>query len=291
VTWDIRGKRVLITGGNTGIGRASAAELLRRGARVTITAREARKGERAVEELSSLPGVEAGQLEWRFLDLARASSVRAFAQEFEAAHERLDVLLHNAGLVLSERRTTEDGLEMTFGVNHLGPFLLTRELQGMLRRSAPARIVVVASEAHRMARRGLDFDDLQSEQRYGGVAVYGASKLANILFARELAGRMEGSGVTVNCLHPGVVATDFTRDGDAGGSWGFFFKWFRPFLKSPEKGARTSVHLVTAAELSEVSGAYFKDSKRARPSGAARSAEQAERLWAVSEELAARLLP
>ena len=180
---------------------------------------------------------------------------------------------------------------MTFGVNHLGPFLLTRELQGMLLRSAPARVIVVASDAHRMARAGLDFDDLQGERRYAGVPAYGASKLANILFTRELARRTAGSGVTVNCLHPGVVATDFARDGDAGGTWGFFFKWFRPFMKTPEQGARTSVHLATAPELNEVSGGYFKGCRPARPSKAAESIEQAERLWAVSEQLAAELLP
>jgi NAD(P)-dependent dehydrogenase (short-subunit alcohol dehydrogenase family) len=291
VDWDIRGKRVLITGGNAGIGRATAAALLSHGARVTITARDARKGEQAVEALRGQAGVEPDQLEWRHLDFASASSVGAFAREFEAAYERLDVLVHNAGLVLSERRLTQDGLEMTFGVNHLGPFLLTRALQGLLLRSAPARVIVVASEAHRMARGGLDFDDLQGERRYEGVPAYGASKLANILFTRELARRIEGSGVTVNCLHPGVVATDFTRDGDAGGAWGFFFKWFRPFLKSPEQGARTSVHLATAPELCEVSGGYFKGCKSARPSKAAESSEQARRLWDVSERLAAELLP
>jgi len=281
--WSIRGKRVLITGGNSGIGLATAAELCRRGARVVLTARDAGRGEGAVESiLRAQPTADVGL---RLLDLASRASIENFAAGVMGDFERLDVLIHNAGVILSERREAGNGVEMTFMVNHLGPFLLQHRLEPLLRRSAPARVICVASKAHLRCWRGLDFDDLQWTRGYAAVAVYGASKFANILFTRELARRLEESGVTANCLHPGVVATQFTRDGDAGGAWGFFFEHLRFLLRSPEKGARTSVFLACAPELAGRSGGYYADRRLVRPSRAARDGAAARRLWAESERL------
>lgn len=282
MVWDIRGKRVVITGGNCGIGLATAEELCRRGARVTITARDRTKGESAIAGIAArVPGA---QVDWRLLDLADRDSIRAFAEGVLADFERLDVLIHNAGLVLSERQELADGVEAMFGINHLGPFLLTHLLEPLLKRSAPARVVVVASRAHTRVP-GLDFDDLQSTRGYDGFRVYSASKLANVLFTRELARRLEGSGVTANCLHPGVVATRFGRDGDARGVVAFLFNYLGMFLLTPEKGARTSVHLACEPALEGSSGGYYVRCRSVSPSAAGRDSEAATRLWEASERL------
>lgn len=286
MVWDIRGKEVVVTGGNTGIGLATAMELCRRGARVTLTARDEAKGSAAVERVRA--AVSGASVEWRLLDLASRDSIESFAARWLAEHERLDVLVHNAGLILSDRIEVEGGIEATFMINHLGPFLLTELLREQLIASAPARVVVVASDAHRRMFRGLDFEDLQSARSYSGERVYSASKFANILFAAELARQLEGTGVTVNSLHPGVVATDFARDGDARGAWAFFFRWFRPFLRTPEKGARTSVFLAADPSVEGTSGRYFANCREARPNRAARDAAAARRLWEASEALLAR---
>lgn len=286
--WDITGKTVLVTGGNSGIGRATTLELARRGARVVFTARDGAKGEEAAKGLrAELGSSSAGSIDWMLLDLADFQSILAFSEAFKEAYNQLHVLVHNAGLVLSERRETKNGFEATFGTNHMGPFILNRLMLDLLKASAPARIVVVASDAHKAAGGGLDFDDLQMKNGYKGVLAYGRSKLANILFTRSLARRIEGSGVTVNCLHPGVVATGFTQDGDAGGMWGFFFKWARPFLLTAEKGARTSVYLATSNDVAGISGAYFARQKQATPSAAGRDDQVAEQLWEVSDALCA----
>ncbi len=195
------------------------------------------------------------------------------------------MLVNNAGLVLSHRAETTDGFEATFGTNHLGPFLLTRELTELLRASAPARVVNVASTAHRSARRGLDFDDIQFQKGYAGMQAYGRSKLANILFTNELARRLAGSGVTANSLHPGTVATRFARDDDASGLLAFGVKVIKPFILTPEKGARTSVYLASAPEVAEVTGQYFVKCKPRSPSAAASDEAAAARLWSVSEQL------
>lgn len=285
--WNIAGKTVLVTGGNSGIGRETALELARRGAHVTFTARDAAKGEAALLDLQEELAGGPGSLEWMLLDLADFASILAFKQAFLAAHDALHVLIHNAGLVLTERRETEDGFEATFGTNHMGPFILNQLLQPLLLASAPARVVVVASDAHKGARGGLDFDDLQSKHGYDGIKAYSRSKLANILFTRELARRLAGSGVTANCLHPGVVATGFAGDGDAGGLWGFVFKWLRPLLLTAKKGARTSVYLAASPEVSGVSGGYFVKQRLRQPSKAAQDSAAALELWEVSQALAA----
>jgi NAD(P)-dependent dehydrogenase (short-subunit alcohol dehydrogenase family) len=219
------------------------------------------------------------------LDLADLASVRDFACDFTAQHDRLDVLVNNAGLIQTSRTETVDGFETTFGVNHLGPFLLTQLLLDQIRASAPSRIVVVSSDAHKQARKGLDFDDLMSERSYSAFGVYGKTKLANIYFTRELARRLDGADTTANALHPGFVASRFGRDGDTGKLGEIAMVLGRPFAISPEKGARTSVYLASSPDVAGTSGAYFFKCRDKQPSAAARDDEAARRLWAVSEEL------
>jgi NAD(P)-dependent dehydrogenase (short-subunit alcohol dehydrogenase family) len=289
MTADMTGKTVLITGGNAGLGLETAVALAAAGAHVTITARSAERGDAARKEIVDRAGVDAEQVEVMALDLASTASIRSFAAAFLESHPRLDVLVNNAGLILSERTETEDGFETTFGVNHLGHVLLTDLLLERLKESAPARIVVVASEAHKFAMDGLKFDDLQCEGHFFSYRVYGRSKLANIHFMRALAKRLEGSGVTVNAVHPGSVATRFARDGDTAFITALTTAVARPFSRTPEEGARTQVHVASAPELADVSGGYFCSSKRAdkRLSRAARNDEDAERLWTASRELLA----
>jgi NAD(P)-dependent dehydrogenase (short-subunit alcohol dehydrogenase family) len=218
-------------------------------------------------------------------DLADLKSVRRGAEEILEQAPRLDVVVNNAGLVLSERTETVDGLEATFATNHLGPFLLTNLLLDRVTASAPARIVNVSSTAHGAARKGIPFDDLQSRRRYRTMRVYGQSKLANILFTQELARRLEGTGVTANSLHPGTVRTGYGADGDAKGFLAFGIKISAPFFLSPAQGARTSIYLASSPEVDGVSGKYFVKCKEKEPKRQARDPEAAQRLWQVSEEL------
>jgi NAD(P)-dependent dehydrogenase (short-subunit alcohol dehydrogenase family) len=280
---DMTGKTVVITGGNSGIGLETAVALAGAGARTLITARDATRGADAVTAIRSRSGSE--DVELVVFDLASLASVRAGAAEILERCPRIDVLVNNAGLVLSERHETVDGYETTFAVNHLGPFLLTTLVLDRLRASAPARVVTVASTAHQSARRGLDFDDLQSTRGYRGMSVYGASKLANILFTAELARRLEGTGVTANCLHPGTVATGYGRDGDTKGVLAFGLALAKPFLLTPKKGAVTSIYLASSPDVASVTGRYFVKCRVKEPSSAARDAAAAKRLWEVSEEL------
>jgi len=281
---DLTGRTVLVTGGNAGLGLETAVALAAMGATVTITSRDEARGAAAVVEIRERTGVE---VEVMALDLASAASIRAFAAAFLAVHDTLHVLVNNAGLILSERTETEDGFETTFGVNHLGHVLLTDLLLDRLIESAPSRIVVVASEAHKFAYDGLRFDDLQCHGRFVSYRVYGRSKLANIAFVRSLARRLEGTGVTVNAVHPGSVATRFARDGDTRFLTAITTAMARPFSRTPEEGARTQVWAASAPELADVTGAYLVNEARAdrRLSRAARDDEAAERLWAVSREL------
>jgi len=282
---DLLGKTIVVTGSNSGIGKATAITLASMGAHVVMTARNAAKGAAALAELRDRVAGTAGTAELVPLDLASFSSVRALADDLLARHPRIDVLVNNAGVVSSRRSETIEGFELTFGVNHLGHFLLTTLLLDRLRRSAPSRIITVASGAHRAARRGLDFDDLQSTHRYGAMRAYAASKLANIHFARELARRLDGTGVTSNALHPGFVSSNFAREGDAGRLGEIATSLLRPFAISPERGARTSVHLASSPDVEGVTGGYFYKGRPARTSKAAADDAAAARLWAASEEL------
>jgi NAD(P)-dependent dehydrogenase (short-subunit alcohol dehydrogenase family) len=286
----MQGKTVVVTGGNSGIGLETAQALAGMGARVILTARNADKGRAAVarigERLEGQP-----QVQLVVFDLADLSSVRRGAEEILQQAPRLDVLVNNAGVVLSERRVTVDGYEATFATNHLGPFLLTNLLLDRLRASAPSRIVNVASTAHKAARKGIPFDDLQSTGRYSGMRVYGESKLANILFTLELTRRLAGSGVTANSLHPGTVRTGYGADGDARGFLALGLKISQPFFLSPEKGARTSIYLASSPEVEGVTGQYYVKCKAAKPSRPAQDAQAAQRLWRVSEELVGLAAP
>lgn len=279
----MNGKTVLITGGNTGIGLATAKALGALGAEIIITSRDDSKGAAAKAEIEQTIG---RSIRLERLDLASFASIRAFASRILETTPRLDVLINNAGLILDKRVTTEEGFEATFGINHIGHFLLTDLLLERLRESTPARIVVLASDAHYRAKSGLDFDDLMSERgSFRGFDVYAKSKLANVMFTRELAKRLEGSGVTVNAAHPGVVATEFAGKDDTRGIIGIFFGLIRPFLRTPEKGAATSVFLASSKEVEGVSGKYFADSREKPPSRPARDDEACQRLWEISEAL------
>lgn len=286
---DMTGKTVVVTGANSGIGLETSVALARAGARVVMTARDSQKGSAAHNDVKARAGSELVELV--VFDLGDLASVRRGAAEILERFPRIDVLINNAGAVLSERRETVDGLEATFGVNHLGPFLLTELLLDRIRQSAPARIVNVASTAHKGAGRGLDFDDLQTTKGYRGMRAYSRSKLANIYFTTELARRLEGSGVTVNCLHPGTVVTGFGRDGDANGAFELGLKIISPFIIDAEKGARTQVYLASSPEVEGVTGKYFVKCGVRTPSKAARDGAAAARLWQVSEELVSQKSP
>ena len=281
---DMQGKTVVVTGGNSGIGFETASALAGMGARVVVTARNADKGRAALAAIAQRVGSEA-QVQLVVFDLADLSSVRRGAAEVLEQAPRLDVLVNNAGLVLSERSETVDGFESTFATNHLGPFLLTNLLLERIMASSPARIVNVASTAHSAARKGIPFDDLQSEKKYATMRVYGQSKLANILFTQELARRLKGTGVTANSLHPGTVRTGYGADGDARGLLAFGIKISSPFFLSPAKGARTSVYLASDPAVAGMSGEYFVKCKPKQPKRQARDPEAARRLWQVSEDL------
>ena len=274
----MHGKVCVVTGASSGIGRAAALRLARRGATVVLVCRDEARG-RAVEEEIARAGRD-GTATLLLADLASQAQVRAVAAAIQARFERVHVLINNAGVAGARpRKATGDGLERTFAVNHLAPFLLTTLLLDTLKASAPARVVTVSSAAHRFF--AMDFDDLQGERRYSGFGSYARSKLANVLFTAELARRLEGTGVTANCLHPGVVATSIFRDSPRV----LRAVFAGPLALSPEKGVDTVLYLATAPEVAEVSGRYFVRRRPARPSRAARDASAARRLWQASEAL------
>jgi NAD(P)-dependent dehydrogenase (short-subunit alcohol dehydrogenase family) len=274
------GKVVLITGGTSGIGKAAATALAGMGAETVVTGRNRERGEEAVQEIRRESGNE--QVSLLLADLAVQAEVRRLAEEFEASHDRLDVLVNNAGLVLSSRTETPDGIETTLAVNHLAPFLLTNLLLDLLKKSAPSRIVTVSSEAERWGK--MDLDDLQSKRRYRAFPVYGKSKLANIMFTYELAERLEGTGVVANCVHPGGVNTNFGKNNR--GFMTLLFRAFKPFMRSPERGADTVVYLAASPETEEMTGKYLYDREVRDSSKVSYDEDLRKQLWEASEELA-----
>jgi NAD(P)-dependent dehydrogenase (short-subunit alcohol dehydrogenase family) len=276
----MKGKTIVATGATSGIGEAAVLALAWMGARIVIIARDEARAKATMQKLEAkAPGLNH---RLHLADLSSVAETRKVGAAIAASEPRIDVLINNAGALFSNRRVTPESLELTFALNHMAYFVLSEALRDKLIASAPARIVSTSSVAHE--RVSLDFNDLQSADGYGGLKVYSRSKLANILFTRELARRLAGTGLTANCLHPGVVKTRF---GDSsGGFLGLLIPFLRLFFISPEQGAEAIVYLASAPEVADTSGGYFVKRKLTEPSAAARDDTAAKRLWIESEKLA-----
>jgi len=273
------GKVCLITGATGGIGLETAKALGRLGATVVLVGRDPARTQAAVDAVNQ--AVAGARVDTILADLSSLQAVRALADTFLSRYSRLDVLLNNAGLIIDQRQVTVDGLEATLATNHLAPFLLTHLLLDTLKASGPARVINVSSDVHRIGK--LDFTDLQSERRYDGFRVYATSKLANLLFTHALAKRLEGTPVTTNAVHPGVVRSGFGHNTQG------YFRWIvklgGPFFLSAAGGARTSIYLASSPEVDGVSGKYFIRCRKRKPSAAARDDALAEQLWRESARL------
>jgi retinol dehydrogenase-14 len=282
IAGSMAGKTVLVTGGTGGIGKATAVGLAARGAHVGIVGRDLSRAQAAAADIVRESG-NPSIVDVFVADMSAQVDVRRLAEEVLDRYPRMDVLVNNVGGFWATRRITVDGLEHTFAVNHLAPFLLTHLLLDRLKASAPARIVTVSSGAQAMGE--IDFDDLQAEKRYSGQRAYNQSKLANVMFTYELARRLGGTGVTATVLHPGVVRTAFAAE-DPSSFWKVFLPLVRPFMKSPERGAVTSIYAASSPEVEGVTGAYFANSKATTSSRRSYDEAAAALLWTVSEQLA-----
>ena len=275
----LAGKVCLVTGATSGIGKVTARELAQRGAVVVVVGRNEARSQATVTQIRQQTA--SSSVDFLLADLSSQQEVRRLAGEFESRYPRLDVLVNNAGAIMLSRRESVDGIELTFALNHLAYFLLTNLLLDRLKSSAPARIVNVSSNSHERAK--IDLDDLQVRGRYWGFRAYARSKLANILFSYELARRLEGTGVTVNALHPGLVGTNFLANN---GALGRFLKMLVAIKGiSVERGARTTIHLATSPEVETVTGRYFVKEQVVPSSGASYDQDAARRLWLLSAEL------
>jgi NAD(P)-dependent dehydrogenase (short-subunit alcohol dehydrogenase family) len=271
---DMRDKVVVVTGANSGIGKMTAVGLARAGATVVMACRDLAKSRPALADVRSRSGSDRVHL--MQLDLASQASIRAFVQAFNDQYNRLDVLINNAGVASPKRRETADGFELHFGVHRLGSFLLTTLLLPVLDRTAPSRVLLVAGSAQRRGR--IAWDDLQGEQKYSMMQAGGQSRVANLLFMRALT--LRAKGFTVNAIDPGSTRTGITRELPAP-----IRLVFRLFLKSPEKGARTSIYLATSPDVANVTGKYFKGTKVIKQNPIALDDDNAQRLWQISEQL------
>jgi len=278
-TPDLAGRTAVVTGATSGIGEVTAQDLARRGARVLVVGRNP---ERLAATMASLPPPASGAHAPYLADLSRLAEMKRLAAEIAAAEPAIDLLINNAAGMFPERRLTEDGWERTFAVNHMAYFVVTLGLLDRVKAAPAGRVVVTASRLH--ASYSLDFDDLQNAKTYSTYQAYGRSKLCNILFARALARRLQGTGVTCNALHPGFVATRFGDDDTS--PMGVIFRWAKVVAMSPQDGARTTLHAATSEEGGRLNGAYFVKSKPAQPSAQARNDADGERLWAISLALA-----
>jgi NAD(P)-dependent dehydrogenase (short-subunit alcohol dehydrogenase family) len=276
---DMTGKVCLITGGNSGIGKASALGLAKLNATVVLVSRDKDKGEAALIEIRAKSGNR--NLDAMTADLSSQDSVRELAHDFKGRYKKLHVLINNAGIFLPRRIQTVDGLEATFATNHLGHFLLTNLLLDLLKASAPSRIINLTSSAHYGTE--IDFEDLQGEKKYSGYHAYSQSKLANVLFTHQLAKQLEGTGIATNSLHPGVVRTGFGKD--QRGLMSILVTVARPFMISPERAAKAVIYLATSREMEGVTGKFFSKGKEGKSSTQSYDAAAAERLWKVSAEL------
>ena len=264
----MKDKTILITGSTDGIGKQTALELAAMGATVLLHGRNSERADRVLNEIKNATGND--RLNAFIADLSSLKKVRGLAEQVLLKHDRLDVLINNAGVYETSHRISEDGFEMTFAVNHLAPFLLTLLLLDLIIKSSPGRIINVSSQVH---ASGIDFDNLQAEKYYSEYEAYSLSKLCNVLFTYELAERLKGTGITVNCLHPGVIDTKLLKAG-----WGMG--------GSPvTEGSRTSVYLASAPELNTVTGKYFKNRTSTTSSQISYDAETRKKLWHISEHL------
>ena len=281
-TATMQGKICMITGANSGIGYETALALAKMGAQVVMVCRNQAKAEAAQAMIKSQSGNPL--VDVLIADLSVQQSIRDLAATFKAKYNRLDVLVNNAGVAIGKRELSADGYEMTFAVNHLAYFLLTNLLLDMLKASAPARIVNVASEYQSFSFSTLDFDDLMLEKEYGVARAYGQSKRANVIFTYELSKRLTGTGVTANCLHPGIVRTNFGSQ--TGGLFGLVWsKLARPIELSPEQGAQTIIYLASSPEVEGITGQYFTKKKPIKSSAQTYDRAVQERLWQISEQL------
>ncbi|RXN17590.1 retinol dehydrogenase 14-like protein [Labeo rohita] len=278
----LRGKTIIVTGANSGIGKATATELLRRQGRVIMACRDRERAEKAAQEIQQEAGPDQGELVIRLLDLASLKSVRSFCEEIIKEESRIDILINNAGIYQCPYTKSEDGFEMQFTVNHLGHFLLTNLLLDLLKRSAPSRIIVVSSKLYKYGE--INFDDLNSEQSYDKAFAYARSKLANLLFTLELSHQLEETGVTVNALTPGIVRTNLGRHVHIP----LLVKPLlnlasRAFFKSPEEGAQTSIYLACSPDVEGVQGKCFANCHEEKLLAKATDEEVAKKLWDISE--------
>lgn len=275
----MNGKVCLVTGASSGIGQVAAMELARMGATVVLLVRKRQRGEATRQAIMSQTG--HAQVDLLVADFASLDAVRHAADEFLGRYQRLDVLLNNAGIYVSERRLSTDGFELTFAVNHLAPFLLTSLLLDCMQATGSARVVTVSSGAHMAA--SAKFNDVRAERGYNAFRAYADSKLANILFTYALARQLEGSQVTANCLHPGGVRTNFGAD--ATGLFRVFFNLARPLMLSPEQGAQTSIYLASSPEVAGVNGKYFVNCRAQTSSPSSYDHTIQGQLWELSEQL------
>jgi len=277
------GKTVVITGSNTGIGRTTALDMSRRGAKVVMLCRDMEKAEKVAAEIRD---ETKGEVICHKLDLADLASVRECAEQLGNSLEKIDILINNAGIMACPKMKTKDGFEMQFGTNHLGHFLLTNLLMPQLKKAAPgARIVNVSSMAHEPGR--MNWEDINYDTApYDRFTSYSQSKLANILFTKELARKGEGSGVHAYALHPGVIATDLGRHlEDMNGCMRCIWKCFAPFIKTPESGANTSIYCAVEESIADHNGRYYSDCREKQPKPQAENMEDAKKLWEMSEEM------
>lgn len=275
----MRGKICMITGANAGIGKATALGLAKLRATVVMVCRDQGRGQAALEEIKRESDNAAVEL--MLADLSSQSAIRRLAAEYKRTHDRLHVLINNAGVIARQRALTEDGIELIFAVNHLACFLLTNLLLDSLKTSAPARIVNVTSSAESFG--AINFADLMTAQNYTAMRAHAQAQLANVMFTYELARRLGGTGVTVNCLNPGAVRTKIAQD--MGGWFGLMARIARPFAQTPEQGAETSLYLATSSEVEGISGKYFEKKKEKPTSQKSYDRVVTQRLWQVCAEL------